>query len=202
MFILPNKIFCNGELSSLTLMRRLRLKTPILVFDIRTIFFALTISLFQFGCATDTTLRDSDDRSLSWTRRQVLMLDDLYKAADGLILERYVHDPATVSAASTLKAIFAEMKKKGWHEARLIGLTDQLFNEENKPQDDFEIEAANQLRAGAASYEQIISTEGKRFLRFATPMIVSNTRCAKCHANFRENKGVIGSFVYRVPVPD
>jgi hypothetical protein len=66
------------------------------------------------------------------------MLDDLYKTVVVLITEHYVKDPTILPAASASKALFAEMKKKGWHEVRLLGLTDKLFNPDNKPSDAFE----------------------------------------------------------------
>lgn len=58
-----------------------------------------------------------------------------------LITEHYVKDTTILPAASASKALFAEMKKKGWHEVRLLGLTDKLFNPDNKPSDAFEQQA-------------------------------------------------------------
>jgi hypothetical protein len=135
------------------------------------------------------------------TRQQVKMLDDLYKKVVVLITEHYVKD-ATESfpAATASKALFAEMMKKGWHDVRLLGLTDVLYNQEDKPNDAFEQAAAKKLLAGEAGHEEVVEKGGKRYLRVATGIPVVMEKCVMCHANFKGNKGYIGGLSYTVPV--
>lgn len=94
-----------------------------------------------------------------------------------LITEHYVETPTTLSAASAAKALFGEMEKKGWHEVRLIGLTDALMNQDNAPADHFQRAAAAKLRAGEASHEEVVTEKDVRYLRYATPIPVVMARC-------------------------
>lgn len=144
---------------------------------------------------------EKEDPAITRTRQQVKMLDDLYKTAVVLITEHYVTDPSILSAASASKALFAAMKKNGWHEARLIGYTDVIYNStENLPQDAFEKKAKEELLAGKSTHEEVVTKNGKRFLRVATPVPVVMERCIMCHANFKGKEGAIGSLSYTVPV--
>lgn len=152
----------------------------------------------------DSTKDDSDSRqseAVSRTRRQILMLDDLYKTAVVLITEHYVNSPSTLSAATASKALFAAMKEKGWHEARLLGFTDVLFNPgENAPQDDFEKTAKSKLVNGADTHEAVVRINGREYLRMATSVPVVMEKCVMCHANFKDRPGAIGAISYTVPL--
>ena len=141
----------------------------------------------------------SDKAAVDRTRNQILMLDDLYKTAVVAITEHYVKDPSTLSAASAAKVLFAAMKKNGWHEARLLGFTDVLFNaSENAPKDEFENKAKEALLGGAANYEEVVSTGNKQYLRMATAVPVVMEKCIMCHADFKDKKGAIGAIAYTV----
>jgi len=143
----------------------------------------------------------SEDPAIARTRQQALMLDDLYKTSVVLITEHYVKDPSTLSAASAAKALFEAMKQKGWHEARLVGFNNTLFNPENQPKDDFEQTAQSKLMAGEAHYERTIKeADGKRYLYFATPVPVVMEKCVMCHADFKDETGPIGALSYKIPV--
>lgn len=144
-----------------------------------------------------------EQRAVIRTRQQILMLDDLYKTAVVLITEHYVNTSATLSAATASKALFAAMKEKGWHDARLLGFTDTLLNSaENAPQDDFEKAAKQALLTGASTHEEVITHNNKQYLRMATAVPVVMEKCVMCHANFAENKEVIGAISYTVPLID
>ncbi|MGH8498256.1 MAG: c-type heme family protein [Methylococcales bacterium] len=141
------------------------------------------------------------DAAVARTRKQIQMLDDLYKTAVVLITEHYVNDPSTLSAATASKALFAAMKKKGWHDARLLGFTDVLFNPvENAPQDDFEKTTKSKLLEGAATYEEVVEIDGRDHLRMATTIPVVMEKCVMCHANFKDKTGAIGAISYTVPL--
>lgn len=140
------------------------------------------------------------DQMVARTRRQIQMLDDLYKTAIVLVTQHYVNDPSTLSAATASKAIFAEMDKRDWHETRLVGFTDSLTNPKNKPKDDFENAAKEKLIAGEAYHEEIVTQGGKDHLRMATPVPVVMEKCVMCHAGFKDEKGAIGALVYKMPL--
>ena len=151
--------------------------------------------------AGKSTGASSDQAAVDRTRQQVLMLDDLYKTAVVAITEHYVTDPSVLSAASAAKALFAAMKAKGWHDARLLGFTDVLFNaKDNNPKDDFEKTAKAKILAGAASYEAVETQGGKQVFRMATTVPVVMEKCVMCHANFKDVKGAIGAISYSLPL--
>ena len=161
--------------------------------------FALFISI----STTLVLMHDAiaEDPAVTRTRQQIHMLDTLYKTAVVLITDKYVTDPSKFSGASAAGALFQTMKDNGFHEVRLVGLTDVLINPAvNKPQDAFEEEAKHKLLSGEASHEEVATVDGKRYLRKATAVPVVMERCVMCHANFAGVEGAIGSLVYKVPL--
>lgn len=143
----------------------------------------------------------ADDPAVERTRKQVEMLDTLYKSAIVLITDKYVTDPSKFSGASAAISLFDTMKESGYHEVRLVGLTDVLNNPSvNKPKDAFEETAKEKLLAGEATHEEVVTLDGKRYLRKATPVPVVLEKCAMCHANFKDNDGIIGTLSYTVPL--
>ncbi len=144
----------------------------------------------------------AEDAAVERTKKQLMMLDDLYKTLVVLITEHYVKDPTTVpSAATASKALFKAMKEKGWHEARLLGYTDVLFNAaENTPKEGFETNAKEKLLAGEASYSEVVKEGGTRYVQMATAVPVVMEKCVMCHANFRGKTGAIGALSYKMAV--
>ena len=122
---------------------------------------------------------------------------------DGLIVlinEHYVNNPSDFPAATAGKAIFAAMKKSGWHEVRLLGLLDAIGDPDDAPADAFEKAAAKKLIAGQTPDEEVVEKGGKRYLRVATGIPVVAEKCVMCHENFKGNKGNVGALSYTVPV--
>lgn len=144
----------------------------------------------------------SADPAVERARREVKMLDDLYKTAVVQITTHYVDGIKDVSAGTAAKLLFAAMKKQGWHEVRLLDATGQPIVEENLPQDDFEKAAVAALVAGKPSPEEIVTKDGKRYLRVATPIPVVMEKCTMCHDSYVNNKGVIGALSYTLPILD
>jgi len=168
---------------------------------VSSLLLAGTLTIVGIGSFAAEKASDSKDAAVERTRQQIKMLDDLYKTVVVLITEHYMKDLSTVPVAATAsKALFAEMKKKGWHEVRLLGLTDVLIKQENKPSDEFEQAAAKKLLAGEPAPEEVVEKGGKRYLRVATGIPVVMEKCVMCHANFKGNKGNIGALSYTVPV--
>lgn len=142
-----------------------------------------------------------EDPEVTRTRQHVEMLDTLYKTAIVLITDKYVTDPSKFSGASAAKMMFDAMKESGYHEVRLVGLTDVMVNPGiNAPQDAFEEAAKEKILAGEATHEEVVTVDGKRYLRKATAVPVVLERCVMCHGNFAGNDGAIGSLMYTVPL--
>jgi hypothetical protein len=140
------------------------------------------------------------DPELERTRQEVKMLDALFKNAIVLIDETYVKKPDDVAAAQASKALFKAMKKAGFYDVRLLGLTDQIGDPDDVPRDAFEQTAAKKLVAGDTWYEEVSEKDGKLYLRVATGIPVVSEHCVMCHANFKGNKGNIGALSYTVPM--
>ena len=147
---------------------------------------------------------DDDDRNeaLERTRTQVKMLDDLYKTAVVLITDKYVHSKDDFPAGSAAIALFAAMKKKGWHEVRLVDASGEPLMESNSPRDDFEKQAVEALKGGKDYFEEVVEAEGKSTLRAATPVPVVLEKCIICHPNYKDvAKGApIGILSYSLQV--
>ncbi|MFN0052278.1 MAG: DUF3365 domain-containing protein [Planctomycetales bacterium] len=149
-----------------------------------------------------TNKGEPSDPALERTRKQVRMLDDIYKSAVVLITEHYVHKDTDLPAGTAAKALFAAVKKKGWHEVRLVDATGDPIAQSNAPADDFERTAVKQLLDGKPGHEQVIEKEGKRYLRSATPIPVVMKKCVLCHPHYEEVKEgqPIGTLAYMLPI--
>ncbi|MGH8603027.1 MAG: c-type heme family protein [Gammaproteobacteria bacterium] len=143
----------------------------------------------------------AEDAAVERTKKQLMMLDDLYKTLVVLITEHYVKDPTTLPAATASKALFKAMKEKGWHEARLLGYTDVLFNPaENTPKEGFETKAKEKILAGESNYSEVVEERAKRYVQMATAVPVVMEKCVMCHANFKGKTGAIGALSYKMAV--
>jgi hypothetical protein len=142
------------------------------------------------------------DPALDRTRKQVRMLDDLYKSAIVLITDKYVHTDTDLPAGTAFQALFAAMKKKGWHEVRLLDATGEPIAQSNAPADDFEKAAIKQLLAGKAGHEQVVEKDNKRFLRSATIIPVVMKKCIMCHPHYEQAKPgqAIGALSYTLEI--
>ncbi len=142
------------------------------------------------------------DLAVERARREVRMLDDIYKTSIVLITEHYVKEDTDLAAGSAFKALFDAVGKKGWHTVRLVDATGQPYNDLNLPTEGFEKKAIAELLAGKPSYDQVVTENGKRYLLAATAIPVVMEKCIMCHENYREvEKGkAIGAISCKVPV--
>ncbi len=163
---------------------------------------ALALGLFANSRSNAENKEQKSDPALERTRKQVRMLDDLYKTAVVLITEKYVHSDTDLPAGTAFQALFGAMKKKGWHEVRLLDATGDPIVATNAPADAFEKEAIKQLLAGKAGHEQIVEKENKRYLRSATPVPVVMKKCVMCHPHYENVKEgqAIGALAYTLPI--
>ncbi|QDV75540.1 c-type heme family protein [Botrimarina mediterranea] len=144
----------------------------------------------------------AEDAALERTRKQVRMLDDLYKGGIVLITKNYVTEDSDVPAGVAFKQLFEAAKKNGWHEVRLLDVTGEPYNDENSPAEGFETRAVEQLKQGEAYYDEEITEEGKRYLQAATAIPVVMPKCVMCHPHYEDAKpgAAIGAMSYRIPI--
>ena len=141
-------------------------------------------------------------KALERTRKTVRMLDDIYKTTVVLITDKYVHDEDDFPAGGAAKALFSAISAKGWHEVKLLDVSGEPYNEENVAQDEFEKEAAVQIKSGKAYFERVERRDGERYLRAATTLPVVLDKCVMCHENYKEAKEgeAIGMLSYTLKI--
>ena len=169
----------------------------------RTGLFMLLLVGITLGFRWTTQAADKKpaDPAVERARREVKMLDDLYKTAVVLITETYVKDESSVSAGEAAQKIFAAMKKNGWHDARLLDASGKPVNAENKPKDEFERTAIKHILAGEPQYDEVVKEGDKRFLRAVTVVPCVSQKCTLCHAGFKVGD-VMGGIGYKIPVTE
>lgn len=181
---------------------RQSLRPWVLTACVLSLFGAITATLCT-GNAQEKAEKKADP-AVERARREVRMLDDLYKTAIVLVTTHYVKDENGLAAASAFRPLFGAMKEKGWHDARLIDATGQPYNDENLPKEGFEKRAISELLKGKAAYDEVVTEDGKRYLLAATIVPVVMDKCVMCHENYREVPAgkAIGAIGYKVPVLD
>jgi hypothetical protein len=142
------------------------------------------------------------DLALERTRKQVRMLDDLYKTAIVLVTENYVTEKSDLAAGDAFQSIFKTMKEKGYHEVRLLDATGQPYDDDNAPKDAFEKAAVKALKSGKAGYEEVVEENGQRYLRSATPVPVVMKKCTICHEHYADAPAgqAIGALGYKLKI--
>jgi hypothetical protein len=151
-------------------------------------------------CATAES--SEADGAVERVRKQVRMLDDLYKTAIVLVTENYVKEDSDLAAGSAFRKLFDAMKEKGWHEVRLLDATGSPYNEENSPRDGFEKKAIEQILAGKTYFDEVREENGQRFLHAATPIPVVMKKCVMCHDNYADVPAgkAIGALGYTIRI--
>jgi hypothetical protein len=161
---------------------------------------ALSLTLVVgVGIALAQAQTPAKDPAIERARKQAMMLDDLYKTAIVVVTEGYVNEKSDVPAGTAFQQLFGAMKKKGWHEVRLLDATGGPLVETNAPNDDFEKAAIKALLDGKPTYEAVVTKQDKRSLRIATAVPPVLEKCHICHDNYRGKK-VIGALSYTIPI--
>ena len=164
------------------------------------------VSAAAFGTGSTkkspTAAKKVQDAPLERARREVHMLDDIYKGGIVTITEHYVNEETMIPAGTAFKKLFVAAEKKGWHRVRLLDATGEPYNEENVAEDKFEKEAIKQLVKGKPWVESIENRKGTRHLRVATPIPVVFSKCVMCHSNYEDvpEGRAIGALTYLVPI--
>ena len=143
-----------------------------------------------------------DVKPVDRVRREVRMLDDIYKGAIVTITQHYVNDKDTIPAGTAFKKLFVAAESKGWHRVRLIDATGEPYSDENVAEDAFEKRAIKALVGGKSWFEEEETLEGVKHLRVATPVPVVFDKCVMCHDNYANvPKGkAIGALTYTLPI--
>ena len=162
--------------------------------------FACTFLALHANQAEETT--SEADPVVDRVRREVRMLDDIYKGGIVTITKHYVDDENMIPAGTAFKKLFVAAEQKGWHKVRLLDATGEPYNEENVAEDDFEKMAIKKLVDGESWVEAIETREGVQHLRVATPIPVVFAKCTMCHDNYEDVKEgqAIGALSFTLPI--
>lgn len=183
-------------------MKRLPVLCSISVLTLLLLVLGSNLGTGQDQAADQSRAQRRGARAEERTRKQVRMLDAIYKGSIVLITKNYVEDENVVPAGTVFKQVFAIAKDNGFHEVRLLDATGEPYNDENAPRDEFEKKAIQELKGGKNWYEEIVSEDDRRFLRVATPIPVVMDRCVMCHDQYADAKpgAPIGALGYKVPI--
>lgn len=147
------------------------------------------------GAADPTPDKAAVDRACD----QVKMLDDLYKTAVVGITKTYVDKQDDTPAAVLAAAVFDAMKKKGYHDARLIDATGKPMRKANAAESEFEKKAVEAMKGGKTYVEEIATKGGKPVFRAATMVPAVMKECVFCHKHVKQGD-LLGVIVYELPV--
>jgi hypothetical protein len=168
----------------------------------------LVVTIVGLGLAVSLAARAADPAesdptgpalTVEQARREVRLLDDLYKTAIVYINDVYVEDADSVAAGETARDLFAAMKAKGWHDARLIDATGEPLNDENAPAGAFEKGAIEKILKGETYVDQVVREDDRNYLRAATLVPVVNDKCVICHPGNKIG-AVLGAVSYKIPL--
>jgi hypothetical protein len=161
---------------------------------------ALFLPAIRVGRAGEP--KTPDPTAVGRARKTVEMLDEVYKTTIVLITDKYVNSRRDYPAGRAAKKLFGAISRKGSHEVRLIDATGEPYDAQNVAQDDVDKEGLKVLKAGKASYDQVVQRDGKSYLRALTPLPVVMDKCVMCHDNYKyAKKGEpIGALSYTVPI--
>jgi uncharacterized protein DUF3365 len=143
-----------------------------------------------------------DAAAVERARKSVRVLDDVYKTTIVLITDKYVNTKKDYPAGRAAIKLFGDISKKGWHEVRLIDVSGDPYDSKNVAADAFDKEGVKQMKAGKDFYDQVVSRDGKPYLRAMTPVPVVMEKCIMCHDNYKNAKkgAAIGALTYSVPI--
>lgn len=146
--------------------------------------------------------KNPDPDAVKRARKEVRMLDDIFKTAIVIITDKYVKTKKDYPAGRAAVTWLRQVGEKGHPEVRLIDVSGEPYNPGNVARDAFEKEGVKQLKAGKGYYDRVVRKGGKEYLRAITAIPVVMDKCILCHENYKmAKKGeAIGALTYTVPL--
>ena len=143
-----------------------------------------------------------DHAAVQRARKQVKMLDNIFKQTIVLITDKYVHDDDDYPAGSAAVLLFKKISESGSHKVRLLDATGDPYEPENVAKDDFERTGVAALKKGKKGFEEVVTDGDKHILRSITPVPVVMDKCIMCHSHYADAKEgeAIGAISYSIPI--
>ncbi|QEG42570.1 c-type heme family protein [Roseimaritima ulvae] len=163
---------------------------------------AASLAVALLWMVSPSAAEQPSDAALERTRETVKMLDNIFKQTIVLVTDKYVEDEDDFAAGSAAVLLFKNVSESGPNKVRLIDATGDPYESENVAKDDFEKAGLKQLKAGKASYEQVVTTDGEARLRVLTAVPVVHKKCIMCHDHYADVPAgqPIGALSYIVPI--
>ncbi len=163
---------------------------------------SLTAVMMATLCTPVSAADPVDPAALARTRKQVKVLDGIYKHAIVLVTTHFVKEESDLPAGTAFKKLFEVAKENDWHHVRLIDATGDPYDTENVAESDFEKAAVTQLVAGKDYVDRTIVRDGKPILQAATAIPVVMDKCVMCHDNYADLPAgmAIGALTYEIAI--
>jgi hypothetical protein len=135
--------------------------------------------------------------NVSQARRQAEILHSTLHSSLRVIHDRYYReDEALPIPAAILGEVFNDVEAEQHVKLRWLAVEGLAMNSDHKPADEFERQAAEQLKAGKRSHE--IAADG--LYRRAAPITLSG-HCLKCHMpDRRSTRDRVAGLIIAIPV--
>jgi mono/diheme cytochrome c family protein len=135
--------------------------------------------------------------TVSQARRQAEILHSTLHSSLRVIHDRYYReDEALPIPAAILGEVFKDVEAEQHVKLRWLAVEGLAMNSDHKPADEFERQAAEQLKAGKRSHE--IAADG--LYRRAAPITLSG-HCLKCHMpDRRSTRDRVAGLIIAIPV--
>ena len=135
--------------------------------------------------------------NISQARRQAEILHSTLHSSLRVIHDRYYReDEALPIPAAILGEVFKDVEAEQHVKLRWLAVEGLAMNSDHKPADEFERQAAEQLKAGKRSHE--IAADG--LYRRAAPITLSG-HCLKCHMpDRRSTRDRVAGLIIAIPV--
>ncbi|MDV6030610.1 MAG: DUF3365 domain-containing protein [Phycisphaera sp. RhM] len=141
-------------------------------------------------------------KAVERSRKTVQTLDNIFKQTIVLVTDKYVNDEDDFAAGSAAVLLFKKISDGSDNTIRLIDATGDPYESDNVAKDDFEKQGIKKLKAGAKRVDEVVSLDGKHYLRALTPVPVVMQKCIMCHAHYEDVAAgaPIGAISYTVPI--
>jgi hypothetical protein len=164
---------------------------------------AAALTLFAVNLPGQEKIASQPDKAaIERTRDTTKMLDEVYKRIIVLVTDKYVHDDEDFAAGSAAVELFRQVSEGDAQKVRLIDVSGEPYEPENVARSDFEKQGVEKLKAGAASFDEVITKDGKAYLHTVTAVPVVHEKCIMCHSHYADvKKGApIGALSFVLPV--
>ena len=118
---------------------------------------SLLLGLFM-AVPASLSAEESGDAAVKRTRKQIKMLDGIYKNAIVLVTTHFVEEESDMPAGTAFKKLFEVAKKEGWHEVRLLDATGDPYDAENVAESKFENGSSSRRTVGRGAIARARAT--------------------------------------------